>query len=637
MKITYEQYLDKVYGGWLGKCIGGTIGVRFEGKRHPIDIDPNDFFPDEIPANDDLDLQMVWLKVLEEKGAAFTVEDLAKAWFDHCWYPFSEYGLFKRNWRLGIKPPECGVFSNAFWKTGMGCPIRSEIWGYVNPGDPDTAAAMAYMDGTLDHGEQAVGAEMMFSAMSAMAFFDNDIRAMIDKTLHYLPVDTPIERLCRLAIKCFDANETLRFLHESVMANAPCVEACDAQINVPFTIAGLLYGQGDMEKTIVAMLELGYDTDCTLATSIALLGQILGAKKIPKKFTEPIDDQLVMGIQYKRPDMRVSAVAEDTARVGCLIAKNKISDAPELESIPHVDAPGWNITTRYHGLPSALPGEDVHVSLICDNPGDGGIQFEIKPPEGWDVTPTSGTFTPGNKSVELKLHWKSEVPVIACTNIFKVTASGREFSFGIKGAEVWKLLGVFYETTPIVTLEPHQERRYFSDSYIDVNKAYLADDANPQEAYRDYSRKLGRPAVVVARELLVDFHDVIQFHTPWVAYVEREIICKREAPAYLAFGHNSPIDVWVNGEFVGREHTMTTSFPEETSWRINLREGVNTIRVKIVCHGSPVEFSSFIKQRHDDSYLDSICTWEISTDIDDVNPFLVEGVSFSHPPSHAKL
>ena len=146
MQIDYERYLDQILGGWLGKSIGGTIGARFEGNKSWIEIAPDQLFPDKVPPNDDLDLQILWLKVLEDKGPALTGDDLAAAWEQWCWYPFNEYGIFRRNWRLGVHPPMSGRYGNAFWESGMGCPIRSEIWGYVCPGAPDLAARFAEMD-----------------------------------------------------------------------------------------------------------------------------------------------------------------------------------------------------------------------------------------------------------------------------------------------------------------------------------------------------------------------------------------------------------------------------------------------------------------------------------------------------------
>ena len=41
MQISYETYLDKVFGGWIGKAMGGAVGARFEGKKHWIEIKPD--------------------------------------------------------------------------------------------------------------------------------------------------------------------------------------------------------------------------------------------------------------------------------------------------------------------------------------------------------------------------------------------------------------------------------------------------------------------------------------------------------------------------------------------------------------------------------------------------------------------
>ncbi|NOZ22005.1 MAG: ADP-ribosylglycohydrolase family protein, partial [Planctomycetes bacterium] len=63
MKLTYKEYEDKILGGWIGKSIGGTIGARFEGCKAWIDLTIDETIPDELPPNDDLDLQVLWLKV----------------------------------------------------------------------------------------------------------------------------------------------------------------------------------------------------------------------------------------------------------------------------------------------------------------------------------------------------------------------------------------------------------------------------------------------------------------------------------------------------------------------------------------------------------------------------------------------
>ena len=135
-EIPYPVYLDKVYGGWLGKCIGGTVGAVSEGVKELMDFSLETAFPEKIPPNDDLDLQILWLHVLEKAGPELTGVDLLRAFIDCCPYKANEYSVAKRNLLLGIRPPVSGLHNNQFWDTGMGCPIRSEIWAYVNPGNP---------------------------------------------------------------------------------------------------------------------------------------------------------------------------------------------------------------------------------------------------------------------------------------------------------------------------------------------------------------------------------------------------------------------------------------------------------------------------------------------------------------------
>ena len=65
MQLDYRTYLDKILGGWIGKSIGGTLGARFEGVKAWIELDLDDVIPEEIPPNDDLDLQVNQFSILQ--------------------------------------------------------------------------------------------------------------------------------------------------------------------------------------------------------------------------------------------------------------------------------------------------------------------------------------------------------------------------------------------------------------------------------------------------------------------------------------------------------------------------------------------------------------------------------------------
>src|SRR5450830_859416 len=131
--ISEKEYRDKVYACWLGKNIGGTLGVPFECRKWVNCLDFYPVLPEEAAANDDLDLQLVWLKMLEDVGLNPALADFGKYW-QQCAapYPWNEYGFCNRNLARGLKPPISGCFENHFIDE-MGSPIRSEIWACLAP------------------------------------------------------------------------------------------------------------------------------------------------------------------------------------------------------------------------------------------------------------------------------------------------------------------------------------------------------------------------------------------------------------------------------------------------------------------------------------------------------------------------
>ena len=84
-KISYKTYLDKAFGCWLGKSIGGACGALSENNKGLLHYTLDNVFPDVIPPNDDLDLQVLWLvDLLEKKGTALTSSDFAKSFAIVC-------------------------------------------------------------------------------------------------------------------------------------------------------------------------------------------------------------------------------------------------------------------------------------------------------------------------------------------------------------------------------------------------------------------------------------------------------------------------------------------------------------------------------------------------------------------------
>jgi hypothetical protein len=60
----------------------------------------------------------------------------------------------------------------------------------------------------------------------------------------------------------------------------------DARLNAAYVVLGLLYGEGDMTKTIAVATRAGQDSDCNPSSAAGILGTMLGYAKLPAFWTQ---------------------------------------------------------------------------------------------------------------------------------------------------------------------------------------------------------------------------------------------------------------------------------------------------------------------------------------------------------------
>ena len=314
-KIDYQNFLDKVHGCWYGKCLGGAAGAPVEGIKKVIDVgDFTEIFNPDLP-NDDLDLQLLWLDVLKEKGTIINSCDLADAWVEKCWYPFSEYGYFLKNYMRGIKPPYSGIINNSFFKEGMGCPIRSEIWGIISVGNPELASQYAYMDACLDHADNSVYAEQFLSVIESMAFVENDMDKLIMSGMTYIPEDSKLHRCFEMIINMHKKGESWLSARREVLNKYSHPDFTNVVQNLGFVLIALLWGNYDMRDTINIALKCGYDTDCTCASAASVVGIINGYSGLGEEITELIKDYFVCGVDVELESDSIRDLAVSTAEI----------------------------------------------------------------------------------------------------------------------------------------------------------------------------------------------------------------------------------------------------------------------------------------------------------------------------------
>ena len=423
IQLGRTEYRDKVLACWLGKNIGGTLGTPWEGQKQMHDLTFYDPVPKEPLPNDDLDLQLVWLKMLEEQGTSPPLPTFAEYWIRYLSaFPWNEYGFCRRNLARGLMPPISGCFENYFVDE-MGSPIRSEIWACTAPADPQLAAAQAWKDSALDHaGGEGMHGEMFWAAVESAAFVEDDPLTLIRIGLSMIPVPCAISRVVREAVWCWQNGVRWAEARHRIADIFGHRQPCNAVPNHGFTILGWLYGK-DFGDKLCKAVNCGYDTDCTGATLGSVLGIIGGTAAIPARWREPVGDSIKLHkftgpfdapLDVHELTDRTVAVAEravpelsDSARFGpatqvpdearSLLSRNEKAQAALSQDVHAAVSvhEGLEMTLHYGGEPVLYPGvaRVFRVSLrLGGKPVEKTIALEVPPK--WTVKPAASTAEP---------------------------------------------------------------------------------------------------------------------------------------------------------------------------------------------------------------------------------------------------
>lgn len=297
ISFNKDQLRDKIYACWVGKNIGGTMGAPYEGTRKLLDIKGFATKPGEVLPNDDLDLQLVWLRAMDEIGPDnIDSKVLAEYWISFIGPSWNEYGVGKSNLRAGIVPPMSGELFNEQWKDSNGAWIRTEIWACTHPGFVDEACRLAFEDASVDHGySEGSYAAIFVAAMQSAAFVTNDLPTLIDIGLSKIPPECQVAKYIRATVKAYEDGLSWQECREMIvkMNDETGLGWFKAPGNVAFAVLGLLWGKCDFKKSMIIAINCGDDTDCTGATVGALLGIMYGTKGIPSDWSEYIGDSIV--------------------------------------------------------------------------------------------------------------------------------------------------------------------------------------------------------------------------------------------------------------------------------------------------------------------------------------------------------
>lgn len=340
---------ENIYGAWMGRICGCMLGKTVECIRshelisflkatnnypmmryitsddvkkanatkynfdflHSVYIDKID----AAPVDDDTNYTVLAQVIFEQYGENFTPENVAQSWLAH--QPKNAYCSAERvafcNFIKGYLPPQSAVFQNPY-REWIGAQIRADYWGYINPGNPEKAAKMAFTDASISHVKNGIYGEMFVAAAIATAAETNDIKQILLTGLGQIPSTSRLYESVLKIIEMFEngmpQNECFDYIH-SQYNEFEGYGWTHTISNAMIVAAALLYGNGDFGKSICMAVETAFDTDCNGATVGSILGMANGIKSIDEKWTAPFNDTLKTSI-FGIGDVKISELVKKT-------------------------------------------------------------------------------------------------------------------------------------------------------------------------------------------------------------------------------------------------------------------------------------------------------------------------------------
>lgn len=350
-RLPLREYRDKMLAGWIGQMVAVTWALPME-FRYNGEIVPESMVPKWEPAevndalsNDDI-FNDAALLYLIDKGGLDVSSRRAVIERSLVWAPNSRL-------LTGVAPPDLYATGGRVGAGSLGYQISADITGLVAPGLPNIAISLGerltnpYGDGL--YAGQFVG------AMYSEAFFESSPARIVDAALRAIPGDCGYAQMVRDVVSWRQQNpkdwqRTWQLIQDKYRpaqagraaggSRSASLETwvMDVKLNGAYIVMGLLYGDGDLDKTIVTAMRAGDDADCNPSNAAGVLFTTVGYAKLPERFRYKIDEQTLIHYAYGRQKgvhtfPQVLELTEKVARQAVVKAGGRIEKTAAGEEV----------------------------------------------------------------------------------------------------------------------------------------------------------------------------------------------------------------------------------------------------------------------------------------------------------------
>lgn len=316
-ELSASEYLDKMKGGWAGQMIGVSYGAPTEFKAQGKTYD------DPIPwkkakinnslHQDDVYVDLSFLEALEKYGLDITYAEAGKSFAETKFQLWHANKAGRDNCLKGIIPPDSGSPKYNEHYADIDFQIEADIFGLINPGMPKSSNAICSIFGRVMNSGDGLYGGMFVAAMYSEAFFEKDPHKLVRYGLRAIPAKSVYTQTIQDVIRWHyiypdDWRKTWQRVQDKWAAHPsgkcsadPKGFNIDASLNGAYIVMGLLYGDGDIAKTLEIACRCGQDSDCNPANAAGILCTAMGYNAIPDEYKggiPEIADQKFAEVKY---------------------------------------------------------------------------------------------------------------------------------------------------------------------------------------------------------------------------------------------------------------------------------------------------------------------------------------------------
>ena len=304
--MTAATYYDKIKGCWLAEIIGNFTGLPHEHQykqRYPTEpwrgteqnwvskgkfkFDggrTNDLGEPVWRADDDTDIEWTGLVMMEDYGFdAISYGQIRQGWMSHIndriWCANAKARSLMDG---GMLPPDTGKQGINNYAGAIDAQLEIEIHAQIAPGMPTNAMQRVDYWARVTNDTYAVDCSKFYAVMAAESFFISDPNLLVERAKQHFDPDaypgqehrnvhyiaTQVQQWYNQYPDWVDA---VREVHTHFHAGSVW-----SNNNFACGLVAILYGEGDVKKTIKIACLAGYDADNQAATIGSIVGTIMG-------------------------------------------------------------------------------------------------------------------------------------------------------------------------------------------------------------------------------------------------------------------------------------------------------------------------------------------------------------------------